>query len=106
MSPEKRTMASIEDGSGVPADTGNMWASQSAGKVTRRRVIVAGAVLGASALGLGLFFGLQKDSQETQRNIITGQDLNSEGCFKDTAADRVMTAQLTDKDLTPTVRER
>lgn len=101
-------MANVEDGTGVPAaDTGNLWGGQGQGnKVTRRRVIAAGAVLGAAALGLGLYFGLKEDGQQTQRNIISGQaDEASTGCFGDTRADRTMEAQWTQDEMTPEVRE-
>lgn len=99
-----RIMANVEDGTSVPADDGNLWASQSQGKITRRRVLAAGGLLGAAALGLGLYFGLKEDSKQSQRTIISGQaDASSEGCFGDVRADRTMEAQWTDADMTPEV---
>lgn len=99
-------MANVEGGPSVPAaDTGNLWGNESQGKVTRRRVLAAGGVLGAAALGLGLYFGLKEEGQQTQKNIISGQaDPNAVGCFGDLGADRTFEAQWTDETMTPEVR--
>lgn len=108
-------MANVEDGTTAPAADGNLWGAQSQGKVTRRRVLAAGGVLGAAALGLGLYFGLKEGgyfglkeesgSQTGQRNIISGQaDPNSTGCFADKEGDeRVMGNLWTDATMTPDV---
>eukprot|EP00752_Nemacystus_decipiens_P017747 g15914.t1 len=97
-------MANVEAATTAAADSGNLWGAESQGKVTRRRVLAAGGVLGAAALGLGLYFGLKEDGgQQAERNIISGQaDANSLGCFVDKARDeRVMEAQWTDETMTP-----
>lgn len=102
-------MANVENGTAAApaADTGNLWGGQSQGKVTRRRVLAAGGVLGAAALGLGLYFGLKEDGSQTQRNIISGQaDPASAGCFVDTSDARVMENMLTDSAMTIEVRRK
>ena len=98
-------MANVEDGTTAPAADGNLWGAQSQGKITRRRVLAAGGVLGAAALGLGLYFGLKEESgSQTQRNIISGQaDPNATGCFADKEDERVMGNLWTDTTMTPDV---
>lgn len=102
-------MANVEDGrNAAVADTGDqIWGGrQSSGKLTRKRVMAGGALLGAAALAVGLYVGL-KDDSSTDRTLITGQaDPNSLGCFADTSDGRVMEAQLTDQAMTPDVRMR
>ncbi|CAM9520911.1 unnamed protein product [Ectocarpus fasciculatus] len=98
-------MANVEDGRNASADTGDssqIWGGrQSSGKVTRKRVMAGGALLGAAALAVGLYVGL-KDDSSTERTLITGQsDPNALGCFADTSDARVMEAQLTDQAMTP-----
>lgn len=102
-------MANVEDGRNAAAEAGDsqIWGGQrSSGKVTRKRVMAGGALLGAAALAVGLYVGL-KDDSSTERTLITGQsDPNALGCFADTSDERVMEAQLTDQAMTPDVRMR
>lgn len=102
-------MSRVEEGSEGPAaplnDPGNMWDVQSPGNTNRRHMFAAGAVLGASALALGLFFGIQENTQGGQ-NIITGQaDPSSEGCFIDNEKSPVMESIREGSVMTSEVRK-
>lgn len=95
----------IQDDMGSPDTNAQIWGGEQSGrKITRRRVIAGGALVGSAALALGLYFGLAGSESSRSQNIISGQatDPNAEGCFIDTR-DRVMESQYNSDAMTPEV---
>lgn len=94
-------MANVAESNGDAA----IWGGESSSKITRRRVMGAGAVLGSAALAVGLYFGLQNSSDERgNANIISGQsDANALGCFVDDRSNRVLDGFYKTDTMTPAV---
>lgn len=97
-------MANVADGN----DDTAIWGGERSSRITRRRLIGTGALIGGAALAVGLVFGLKDSSaaEDYNKNIISGQavDPNAVGCFADEGDARVLEAQYTDNGMTPAVR--
>ncbi|CAM9449094.1 unnamed protein product [Scytosiphon promiscuus] len=96
-------MSNVQDGAGAADSGAQIWGGEQSGsKITRRRVIAGGAVVGTAVLALGLYFGLSGSDSSRSQNIISNQatDPNAEGCFIDTR-ERVMEAQYDSDAMTP-----
>lgn len=106
-------MACVESGERVAAvDNAQIWGGEDhgcRGKITKRRLLAAGAIAGCTALTLGLYLGLSSSSSSQSGadsgNHIVGQasDPNAVGCYIDERHSRVLTNLLTDEMLTPAV---
>lgn len=99
----------VDEAQGAPAQGAQIWGEQQGacnGKITKKRVLIVGALAGAAALGLALFIGLDSSSGgSSARAVGQATDPAALGCFVDDRNSRAlnMVGRLSDEALTPAV---
>lgn len=102
-------MATSRDDTAAAANVNDtqIWGSEDRacrGKFTKRHYCLAGGIVGAVALVLGLSVGLSNSSGDSSDSIV-GQavDPNALGCYIDERRNRIMKDSMSDAELTPSV---